>query len=53
MTEDQEDQLVLDAAWDWLKSKLKWFDRRGLVGGERVAQLWRWNGQRGPLEDKP
>lgn len=52
MTREQEDQLVLDAAWDWLVRTCGFFERRFGDGDERVAQLWRWNGHRGPLEDR-
>jgi hypothetical protein len=53
MTHDQEDQLVLDAAWDWLVRTCGFFSRQSFTdGAERVAQLWRWNGHRGPLEDR-
>lgn len=52
MTQEQEDQLVLDQAWDWLVRAFDFFDRRAFEVNAvcvRRVQLWRWNGRKGPM----
>ncbi len=47
MTHEQEDQLVLDAAWDWLVRMYGPLERKPHIARARVDQLCSWNrGQR-------
>ena len=41
-------QQVLDEAWAWLKRVCHWSMRYAGLD-EREAQLWRWNGNNGPI----